>query len=65
MFKIDYFTFDNIFMTNFNLINTIKMWYIKSPYADHILIPQGSAGSSTFLWYQMKPHIFLVANPKF
>ena len=38
---------------------------LKGPYADHILIPQGSTGRSTFFWYQMKAHIFLVANPKF
>ena len=38
---------------------------LKGPYADHILIRQGSTGSSTFFWYQMKAHIFLVANPKF
>ena len=38
----------------------------KGPYADNILIPQGSTGSSTFFFlYQMKAHIFLVANPKF
>ena len=38
---------------------------IKGPYADHILIPQGSTGSSVFFLYQMKAHIFLIANPKF
>ena len=37
----------------------------KGPYADHILTPQGSTGSSTFFLYQMKAHIFLIANPKF
>ena len=37
---------------------------IKGHYADHILIPKGSTGSS-FLLYQMKAHIFLIANPKF
>ena len=41
------------------------VWELKGPYADHILIPQGSTGSSTFFLYQMKAHIFLVANPKF
>ena len=38
---------------------------LKGPYADHILIPQGSTGSSIFIWYQMKAHIFLIANPNF
>ena len=37
----------------------------KGPYADHILIPQGWTGSSIFFRYQMKAHIFLIANPKF
>ena len=38
----------------------------KGPYADHILIPQGSTGSSIFLISnEMKAHIFLIANPKF
>ena len=36
----------------------------KGPSADHILIPQGSTGSSIF-FDQMKAHIFLIANPKF
>ena len=36
----------------------------KGPYADHILTPQGLTGSSMFFWYQMKAHIFLIANPK-
>ena len=37
---------------------------LKGPYADHILIPQGSTGSSTF--FDIKwAHIFLFANPKF
>ena len=46
--------------------NIGKTWnHFKGPYADHILIPQGSTGSSTFFKYQMKAHIFLVANPKF
>ena len=36
-----------------------------TPYADHILIPQGSTGSSTFFWYPTKGLIFLFANPKF
>ena len=34
------------------------------PYADHTLIPQRSTGSS-ISGYQMKAHIFLIANPKF
>ena len=31
---------------------------IKGPYADHILIPQGSTGSSTFFDIQWKPIFF-------
>ena len=38
---------------------------IKGPYADHILIPHGSTGSIFFFWFQMKAHIFLIANLKF
>ena len=38
---------------------------LQGPYADHILIPWGSTGSSTFFLYQIKAHIFLLANPKF
>ena len=38
---------------------------IKGPYADHILIPLGSNGSSVFFWFQMKANIFLIANLKF
>ena len=37
----------------------------KGPYADHILIPQGSTGRSTFFDIKLKAHIFLFANPKF
>ena len=40
-------------------------YFVKGPYADHILIPQGSTGSSIFFWYQTKAHIFLISNPKF
>ena len=42
-------------------------WIIcfKGPYADHILIHQGSSGSSTFFLFQIKAHICLVLNPKF
>ena len=40
-------------------------YFVNGPYADHILIPQGSTGSSIFFWYQMKAHIFLISNPKF
>ena len=36
----------------------------KGPYADHILIPQAQPEVVYFL-YQMKAHIFLIANPKF
>ena len=37
----------------------------KGPYAEHILIPPGSTGSSVFFWFRMKAHIFLIANLKF
>ena len=37
----------------------------KGPYADHILIPPGSTGSSVFFGFKWKPHIFLIANLKF
>ena len=32
--------------------------FLKGPYADHILIPQGSTGSSIFSDIKMKVHIF-------
>ena len=40
-------------------------WHsFKGPYADHILIPPAQLEVVYFL-YQMKVHIFLIANPKF
>ena len=30
------------------MVNGIYVSYLKGPYADHILIPQGSTGSSIF-----------------
>ena len=38
---------------------------VKGPYADHILIPPGLNRKKYIFWYQMKAHIFLIANPKF
>ena len=32
--------------------------YFKGPYADHILIPQGSTGSSIFFDIKLKPIFF-------
>ena len=46
-------------------VHLINLKNLKGRYADHILIPKGSTGSYTFFWYQMKAHMFLIANPKF
>ena len=40
------------------LSTTSKMLPLKGPYADHILIPQGSTGSSTFFDIKWKPIFF-------
>ena len=37
----------------------------KSPYANHILIPQGSNGSSIFFDVKWKPIIFWLQIPNF
>ena len=39
--------------------------FIKGPYADHILIPQGSTGSSTFFDIKWKPIFFLLLIQNF
>ena len=52
------------FLQNFKLKGGYA--HFKGPYADHILIPPGSTGSSVFFFlFQMKAHIFLIANLKF
>ena len=37
---------------------------LKEPYANHILIPW-TQSEVVYILYQMKAHIFLIANPKF
>ena len=44
--------------SGFTLNDAILNRKLKGPYADHILILQGSTGSSKFFWYQMTAHIF-------
>ena len=39
----------------------ILKWFVPIAFA----YPQGSTRSSTFFWYQMKAHIFLIITPKF
>ena len=48
--------------------NTWEKWLVlifKGPYADHILIPPGSTGSSAFFGFKWKPIFFLISNLKF
>ena len=40
------------------VMNHHKKWPIKGPYADHILIPQGSTGSSILFDIKWKPIFF-------
>ena len=57
--------YNKIPVNNMTLFGSFHFTHFKGPYADHILIPQGSTGSSTFFDIKWKPIIFLVANPKF
>ena len=40
--------------------HVLHILYLKGPYADHILIPQGSTGSSIFFDIKWKPIFFLL-----
>ena len=51
-----------------NDCNVTALWCpnkVKGPYADHILIPQGSTGSSIFFDIKWKPMFFWLQFPKF
>ena len=46
-----------------NYVVSGTIW-LNGPYVDHI-VPPGLNREQYNFWYQMKAHIFLIANPKF
>ena len=55
--SLDFLTQIDVLTINVqNIVTSHK--YIKGPYADHILIPQGSTGSSIFFDIEWKPIFF-------
>ena len=55
------------FATKLTNVETVKFVMIKGPYVDHILIPRAQLEVvfGFFFLFQMKAHIFLIANLKF
>ena len=52
--------FQNLCKTTWlhSIQKTLRKWPLKGPYAYHILIPQGSTGSSIFFDIKWKPIFF-------
>ena len=55
---LSYLTFEIVYLVLETGEKCSKILYFKGPYADHILIPQGSTGSSTFFYIKWKPIFF-------